>query len=85
MWDGRLVSRNLISINHKLPCVVQFTNGEQRTLNKYAKIEHAICKCANLNKEEELNVAKWKRCLRLIFNECIFRKRFQWPRGLRCG
>jgi len=74
-----------MSINHKLPCVVQFTNGEQRTLNEYAIIEHAICKCVNLNKEEKLKLAKWNSCLLLVFNRCIFRDRFQWPRGLRRG
>lgn len=57
MWDGRLVSRNLISINHELPCVVQFTNGEKRTLSKYSKIEHTICNCADLDKEEIFKLA----------------------------
>ena len=56
-----------------------------KTVNKYAKIEHTICKCANLNEEEKLKLAKWKTYFRLIFNKCIFRDRFQRPRGLRCG
>jgi hypothetical protein len=85
VWDGRLVSRDLISINHKLRCVVQFTNGKDRTLSKYAKIEYVICQCANLNKEETRKMANGRVVCVLFSTNAFLETDPPWLCGLMCG
>ena len=67
-----------------MPCVVQFTNGENRTLNKYSKIERTICKCANLDKGETFKLANGRGVCALCSTN-VFLQAESWPRGVSRG